>query len=191
MRRPLLLLAWLAMTCSVDERAVCTAIAPESRPDVYWVQPLRTQQWITARVPQGRFVLLRDKEGHLFAVRFTHVSAAPGEGEGCGCARYEVYDPSRSGRPLLCAGEVSQLRSRGVHPIVWNAGNQRMACLPRAVAYEFPTQLLMTSRFEVALTRWSSVEAVNPRHPALRWFGPMSGNDEESAIEISPDELPR
>ena len=186
-------LAWLVFAnCSrIKEHAVCTVPMTEAQPDLYWVQPLRTSEGTLSRVPQGCLLLIRRGDAHVFAVKFTNVRGAPNQGQMLGCAHYEVYDFGGARPKPLCAGEVSDLSSRGVHPVVWNTGHQGIPCLPKGASYEFPTQLWLRSTAEVAVSQWSAPEAVDIRNPSLRWYGYRSGDANESPIHIPIAELPK
>lgn len=113
----------LASGCTRHEQTGCVQTTTEAEPNSYWVQPLRSDHAILSRVPQGRITLIRTGD-RVLALRLTNVRAAPRQGEMCGCASYDVYEVSTAQHRLLCSGEASDLSMRGIHPIVWNTGNQ-------------------------------------------------------------------
>lgn len=183
--------AGIATCCAGAERsAACSVSALELHPNTYWVQSLRSSKTVVARAPQGKFILVRTGRGELVALRFTAATNAPAEGPAYGCARYEVFDLAKAGRPLICAGDASDFAARGFHPVAWNPGNNGIPCVPGSAKYAFPSQLWLRSNNEVAVTKWSALEQVNAANPTLRWFRFASGDEDEAAVDIPVSALP-
>lgn len=101
----------------------------------------------------------------MLAVRFTNVRAA--DAAGTGCAHYDVHDVA-TGR-VVCTGEVSSFDPVGVHPIVWNPGDDGIPCLPGRAWYAFPSELWIRARAEIAATHWTTLAEIDPSDPALQW----------------------
>jgi hypothetical protein len=173
----------------VNERKVCTQPISEVEPHSYWIQPLLTDKLVYARVPQGRFVLLRHEQT-VQAIRFTAVAGSPTEGTQTGCARYELFDITPGHTIRSCIGTVSTFATRGSHLTAYNPGNSRFACGAIWAIYFFPTQLWVTAPSEVALTRWSQPDQLNPLDPELTWYEYRSGTANGDAIHLTPQHLP-
>jgi hypothetical protein len=158
----------------------------------YWVHPSLGTRSVQAHVPPGQYFLLRSGE-ETHAVRFFNLRGAPTQGDLYGCSSYEVYEvrPWARAAPqapsLRRRGEVSSFL--GPHP-GFHLGRTRVEGTFYGTYYYHPAQIAVGDAVEVALTAWTSIEAVNPTHPRLKWFGYRSGTRNGDSFDLSPGDLP-
>lgn len=164
-------------------------------PPSYWVQPIPELEHTIAHAPPARFILVRSSKG-VEAIRFLNVRAAPSEGDGYGCASYEVYGVPAlrtSGEPasLRRSGQVSEFGVRGIHPFGYQPGQDRLLGTASSARYNYPTQIVVGDANEVAVTAWTSITDVDPANPRLKWFRyDQNGARTSNAVNFSEVDLP-
>ena len=179
----------------VDEHQACSVPVPDKLPLAYSVTPFKDEAFVSVRVPQRSITLIRRKNGRVLAVQFSNVRSEKGEEERSGCAHYQVADVTGKKPKPLCSGEASDFIMRHDGPsftqiVLKRIGKQEIPCVP-AARYGYPGTLSIDSWDDVAVTKWTTFEAVDARHPALRWFNAGTNIGEELGIELTPEQLPR
>jgi hypothetical protein len=155
----------------------------------------------------GRFLLIRQQDG-LCAIKFTGAKrgndasepTAFRGGEETFLSEYEwFFSPNyhgkwvaselKSGRSVVNSGS-----SWGIGRLAFGGGNSHIECGPMRFYWIAPTQLLFgdmqhtigTQNYEMAPTKWISIDEVRPEAPFLKWF---RYDEKRDRIDLRIDEL--